>query len=330
VISLLTVLLATALTLGATLLLVFQLGHASLGLLIATSSVAPFLVIGPMLVGSIEGYWGGTASPDSRRLLRRWFLGVAAVDVVAAVLIVVTAVSACAPLWVPALLVLGAAVLLAVARPAGAAFRRTERPLSDDPVHPAVERAAVRRKIVVAIALALLAIVGRQHGHDLTRLVPLAGQLTFTATAIVALVVARPLAFALRDTAGRDVARLRRIAKVVLGGKDLPLDAADQIAAARYALISPLSQSFQLAYIGLLYTALAFQFGSEAIDDRVGALPLIYLGGMVVVLVIAVPMTLRRIRRARRYAEQHAGLLDGQDHSAALGTDVSARAGLTN
>jgi hypothetical protein len=331
---LLTIITATALSLGVGLLVGFAFQDAPRWLLLATAFTSPFLVMGPLVIGSFAAYFDHRTSSGSRQYLRWWLVGVVAVDVVAAVFVVLASVSARAPLWVPLVLLIGAAVLVVVVRPLGALFRRNERPIEDDP-DPALPGAAViRRKIVTigvtfvvaavvaTIGAALLAALGDHRGTGLTQAVLLAGQLTFTATAVATVIVALPFNRALRDAGGRDLGRLRRFAKVVLRGKDLPLDEVEERGAVRYARILPLAMQFQLAYTGLLYIAIAFQFVSAAIRGDLGVLPEVFLAAMVVVLVWLVPLTVRRIRRARRYVDEHAPAISDRPAEAGPTSDV--------
>jgi hypothetical protein len=315
VVYVLMIVVATALTLGAALLIVFTFADADRTLRIGSATAAPFLVMGPVLIGGLAGYWDHRASRESRRLLGWWFAGVAAIDVVAAVFIVLAALSARAPVWVPTLLVVGGAVLLGVARSLGALFRRTEPPMSPVPDHSVTEAPAVRRAVrvvvvtfviaavVTAVGAGVLLTLGRRDPGDVAQSVLLAGQLTFTATAMAAVVVSLPFSGALRDTGGRDIGRLRRFSKVVLRGKPVPLDDTEMQGSVEYARTIQLVLQFQLVFIGLLYTGIAFQFVSSAL--RGDAYASVVLVGLVVVLVVLVPLTVRRIRRARRYARQH-------------------------
>ncbi|MCC8906416.1 hypothetical protein [Curtobacterium sp. GD1] len=310
-----TIVVATALSLGGGLLVALELGSAAHGWLVAAAVCTPLVVMGPVLVGALAGYYDHRSSPESQRSLFRVSAVVAAVDVVAAVVFVLTALSAQAPLWVPVLLVVGAGVLLAVARPLGALFRGTEAPisdLSDDVPGVGLVRRAIRSIATTFVIAAVVCTIGvtllaafSDRGGALLQVVLLGGQLTFTATAMAAIVVALPLNRALRDSGGRDLGRLQRYAKVVLRGKELPLDEADRAGAVRYARIVPLALQFQLVFTGLLYVAIAFQFVSSAVRGDLGLLPVVFLVAMVVVLAWAIPLSVRRIGRARRYAEQH-------------------------
>lgn len=316
-IYLLMIVTATALSLGAGLLIGFQFHDAPKGLLLATAVTSPFLVMGPVTIGSIAGYWDHRASAESRKYLGWWFLGAVIIDVVAAVLIVLAALSTHAPAWVPVVLIGGSAVLLAVARPLGAVFRRTEAPIVDAAHDAGPDLSAVHRKvrtiIITFVAAAVLTTIGatvltvfdRQSRDDLLRTVLLAGQLTFTATAVATSLVSLSFSRDLRDAGDRDLGRLRRFAKVVLRSKPLPLDKTEQRAAVRYARILPITLQFQLAFVGLLYTGLTFQFVSYAIRGEFGLLSTIFLPFMLIVLVVLIPLTLRRIRRARTYVDIH-------------------------
>ncbi|PYY36714.1 hypothetical protein DEJ16_02835 [Curtobacterium sp. MCJR17_055] len=316
-IFLLMIFVATALSLGAGLLVGFQLRDASDGLLIAAAATSPFLVMGPVVIGVFAGSWDHRSSRESRRFLGWWFSAVVAIDVVAVVIVVLAALSAQAPLWVPVVLAVGTAVLLASARPLGALFRRTEAPIPETPGTSITDAGVVRRKVrpiavtfvvaalVTSIGAALLIVLDGDHGSGVMETVLLAGQLTFTATAMTAAVVSLPYSRALRDAAGRDIGRVQRFGKVVLGGKALPLDDAEQRGAVEYARLAPIALQFQLVFLGLLYVGIAFQFVSSAIRGEFGVLPAVTLTAMVVVLLVTVPLTVRRIRRARTYADEH-------------------------
>jgi hypothetical protein len=314
---LVTIVVTTALTLGAGLLVALYLREAPDGLLIAASAAAPILVIGPLLVASWAAYFDDRTPSGHSRWLRNAFLIVAAVVAAAAIVVVIASVSARAPLWVPAVLVGGCAVLLALARPLGDRFRRTEVPMVDvrDQVVPG--RDVIRRKVtkigatfvvaavVTAVGVTVLNAFGGSRPHEAVIGLLLAGQLTFLATAFAAIIVALPFSRLLRDAGGRDIDRLRRYAKLVLRGKGSPVAADEQPAVVRYAEVLQLVLQFNLAYVTLLYVSIAFQFISGILRGSLVVFSAVFLVLIVGVLVWLLPRTIGRIGRARRYVEEH-------------------------
>lgn len=316
---LVTIIVTTALTLGAGLLVGLYLREAPEGFLIAASAAAPLLVIGPLIVASWAAYFDDHAPSGRSRWLRSTFLIVVAVVAAAAVVVVIASLSARAPWWVPTVLVGGSAVLFALARPLGGRFRRTEVPIVDlrDQVLPGPD--IIRRKVATIgatfVIAALVMAVGvtvlnaldgsRPRPHEAVIGILLAGQLTFLATAFAAIIVALPFSRLLRDTGGRDIDRLRRYAKLVLRGKGSPAAADEQPSVVRYAEVVQLVLQFNLAYVTLLYISIAFQFVSGILRGSLVAFSAVFLALMVGVLVWLLPRTIIRIRRARRYVEEH-------------------------
>lgn len=314
---LVTIVVTTALTLGAGLLVALYLRGAPDGLLIAAAAAAPFLVIGPLVIGSWAAYFDSRTPSGPSRWLRTAFLVVVAVIAAAAVVVVIASVFARAPLWVPAVLVGGSAVLVAFARPLGSRFRRTDVPIVDlrDQVLPGPD--VIRRKVarigitfviaavVTAVGVTVLNVLDRSRSHEAVIGILLAGQLTFLATAFAAIIVALPFSRLLRDAGGRDVDRLRRYAKLVLRGKGTPVDADEQPAVVRYAQVVQLVLQFNLAYVTLLYVSIAFQFVSGILRGSLVVFSAVFLVLMVGVLVWLLPRTISRIRRARQYVEEH-------------------------
>lgn len=314
---LVTIIVTTALTLGAGLLVGLYLREAPEGFLIAASAAAPLLVIGPLLVASWAAYFDDRAPSGRSRWLRSAFLIVVAVVAAAAVVVVIASLSARAPWWVPTVLVGGSAVLFALARPLGGRFRRTEVPIVDlrDQVLPGPD--VIRRKVatigatfviaalVTAVGVTVLNALDGSRPHEAVIGILLAGQLTFLATAFAAIIVALPFSRLLRDTGGRDIDRLRRYAKLVLRGKGSPAAADEQPSVVRYAEVVQLVLQFNLAYVTLLYISIAFQFVSGILRGSLVAFSAVFLALMVGVLVWLLPRTIIRIRRARRYVEEH-------------------------
>lgn len=314
---LVTIIVTTALALGAGLLVALFLRDAPDGVVVAASAASPFLVFGPLFVGSWAAYFDHRTTSGPSRYLRRTFLVVLAVDAVAAVVVVVASVSARAPLWVPIVLVGGSAVLFAAARPIGSRLRRLEPPMvaPRDQVLPGPD--VIRRKVVAigitfviaaivsAAGVAVLNVLERSRPHEALVMILLAGQLTFLATAVTSLVVALPFSRLLRDAGGRDVDRLRRYAKVVLRGKDIPIAEAEEPATLRYAQVVQVVLQFTTAYVTLLYVSIAFQFVSGILRGDLVVFSTVFLVLMAGLLAWVLPRTVMRIRRARRYVEDH-------------------------
>lgn len=315
---LVTVVVTSALAVGAGLLVALAFRSGPDWTVIAASAAVPFFVFGPLALGVVAAFWD-PSSRDGRSFSRWWFLGVVGVDVAAAVVVIVASTAAGTPAWVPAVLIAAGAALLAAARPVGALVRRTERPLRSGPWDAAalgIDPATVRRKtrtvvitFVVAAAVATVGVVlldtladGRK---DIAASALVAGQLAFTAAAFAGALVATPYAQTLRDLGGRDLGRLRRFGKVVLRGKDLPLEPDEQIAAVRYAAVAQVSMRLQTTFLLLLYVGIACQFVSQMLRGSLGALPATILVLMVVVLAFTLPLTMQRIRRARAYVARH-------------------------
>jgi hypothetical protein len=318
-----TVILASLLSFGAALLAVVSFHGLPDGLRVAVTVAGSFAVTGPLLLGSLAGYWDLRRARESRRPIRRWVVGVVAVQVISAVLVVIAAVVTGSPLWVPIVLVGGSAVLLALAVPIGSAFRRNERPAPPGAtwvaVPPEEVSRAVRAVVITFVATAvgsvtLVVVLGLsdpRDGDGIVELLVIALQLTFTGTGLAAAIASRKFSMALRDLAGRDLDRVRRLSRVVLRGKDEILDQSDGRAAARYAATAPLALGFQVLYIVMLYIGIGTSLSRQLFErGSFGpGLPGAFLVLMVGVLVVVVPMTVRRIGRARAYAAAHADLL---------------------
>jgi hypothetical protein len=184
-----------------------------------------------------------------------------------------------------------------------------------------VSGARIRRAIaIVAIVFAAVFVVGAlgttglfslsTHPVRTGEVIAGGANLAFLAAAIACILVSLPFSRALRDASGRDIGRGVTLAKVVLRGRSSPLDDAGQRAAVRYALLAPTALAFQLGYVVLLYIGLGFQQLASMIDGDHDALPLSFLLVLGVVLVVIIPLFVARIRRARRYADEHGAALD--------------------
>lgn len=315
-----TVLLATAVLLGGVSIVVLETPDAEPWLGPFATLALTTLIYGPLVLGSLNAYWDVRRTEASRRSYRWWLGIVVGVEVLAAVAIVVFAVVAGAQLWIPVLFIGGGAVLLVVALVAGRWLGRREQrhPLTDRPL-AVMDRRQFRRRVlivalvfVVGMAVGLLAcvLIALAADEPLAPLLSFAFQVAFLAATLAALLVARPLNLALRESAGRDLGLMRRLSRVVLRGKHDDLTADEQAAAVRYAVVAPQALGFQLAAMTLLYIALLLQYLRTLLLDDASAFYTATAVILVAVMVVYYPILIVRIRRASRYAEEHASALD--------------------
>ena len=83
---------ATALLLGGTVLIVLQSPRHSTGLQLLAIMSLVILVYGPLTLGSLRAYWNVNLSDASRRAYRLWFRVITGLEVVGAVGIVAFAI----------------------------------------------------------------------------------------------------------------------------------------------------------------------------------------------------------------------------------------------
>lgn len=133
----------------------------------------------------------------------------------------------------------------------------------------------------------------------------------FLAAMIAAVISTYPLGTALREASGADVSRHRVISKVVLKNKDLPLDEDEQLGAARMAAVIPVVLPLANFSLGYLFASLLTQYVRFAVEDPADLFITIMSVLLVLIIVVCVPLYARKIRRARRYASDHAALLVG-------------------
>jgi len=270
----------------------------------------------PVYLGSIASYYDVRRSAKSRRYYRVYFWVAIALESLAAVATVVFAVVAGAPVWLPVIFIATAAVLLAIALTVGPKLvRRGESNAPTPTAWTPIERREISRKAwIVAVTFVVLLVVGLVLTalllpHDVATGVQFALQFAAIIASIVCIVFSLPYARRVREETGRDLDRTTKIAKVVLRAKPLELDDDEQLVAAKYSAVVPTFLAFQLGYIGLLYLGLGSQqirLLADGVDLGL-SIPILII--FVVVIVVLFPLMIVRIRRARRYAREHAHLL---------------------
>ncbi|GAB2975954.1 hypothetical protein [Frigoribacterium salinisoli] len=289
---------------------------------IAAASVAvSVLVFGPFVLGSMLATWDRRHSETVRRLFRRWLVGIVATEVASVAVIVAYAVVNGSPAWLPVLATGTSAVLMAVAALVGPALLRHHLAhRSEAPAWlPVTREQIVRGVVVVAVTFGAFLVLGTVVVAGLVRTflgsfddlgpgLVLATSLAFFASSVACIVVWLRLSRTLRGTAERDPDLTAKVAKVVLRRKPLELDAHEQVFAARYAHVAGITVPFTLAYVVLLYAGLVLQQVQAPGTDG-GFLAPYALALFAVGLVAVVPLSVVRIVRARRYAADHADLL---------------------
>lgn len=316
------VVVTSALALGGTLLVVFAAPpRVDWTLFLATASVVT-LVFGPLTLGSLTAYWDFGSDPARRRLLRRWIVGVVLAEVAGVAAVVAYAVLNGSPWWLVVVFAGGGALLTAVALVVGPVILRREAASGAAKTAwvPITQREITRKVVTVAAVFAGVLVVGLVVAAVVfTTVDGLSGELAsglgfavalaFFASAVTCVVTTLSFNRALREVTDRDPALVQKVGRVVLKGKAVDLDAAERVAAARYAQVVAVTLPFQLAYLVLLYAGLALQQVQGLLSGASPfAAPLLVL--LVVVLVAFLPWTVLRIARARRYARAHASEAD--------------------
>jgi hypothetical protein len=323
----LSTLVTTGLALGGILLICGLTPDASAGAVILASAALSVLSYGPLLLGSLTAYFDVQTSSYSRRTFRLWLIIVGALEAAAGVCIVAYAVLAGAPAWVPILYIGAAGALTLIALGVGRWIFKRERARSSaeepwSPVSPGDLRrmvfiVAITFVVSVVIAMVTLMVLGRSAEFSwVTTTLMLAVGFAFFAAAIACSLVTLKLQRRLRGLAGHDLGQTRKLTKVVLGRKPLPLGGDETIAATKFAVPLPTILGFQLAFILLLYVGLTLQQVSLIARGNLGTPYLVgFLLAMALMLAWIVPLQTRRIRRARLYVREHADLLPREIHA---------------
>ncbi|WP_425863836.1 hypothetical protein [Arthrobacter sp. TWP1-1] len=313
--------LATALMLGGTILIGVQSPPGSIGLQMMAIFALAVMIYGPLVLGSLTSYWNVTKTEGSRSYYRRWLWAVTGLQILGTVAIIVFAVTLHSPWWLPCLFIAGGAALTVFAHFVGRFMLRNEEANPRQPSWAPVTRHEVRKKVaavcityfaVFAITAAALAVVRASFDDpDFGVAEQLLGALGFAWMGASAACVIASLSLnrRLKDAVDRDLGTIRKISKVVLQNKEIVLDHGEEVAAAKYAAVGPTVLAFMLAYFILLELGLGtiqvLRFTSGQADGwTIG-----YCAVLVVTLVIVVPISAVRIRRARDYARAHEGLL---------------------
>ncbi|CAN5177602.1 hypothetical protein BH09ACT1_BH09ACT1_23500 [soil metagenome] len=323
----LSIVVATALLMGGVFLIIAVAPqHSNTGYVLASTISLTLFIYGPLLLGSLTAYWDVRNSPESRRIYSVWFWITIAVEALSAIALIVFVVLAGAPVGIAALIIIVGAALTLIAPVIGRALLRYDhkrRPddgsLSD---WTPITRAEINRKVrAVAITFTIslffglvgFVALGQLSGHRLAKIdVELLYAFSFAsiAAAVACLIVTFPLNSRLRENVSRDLGVLRKIGRVVLRGRSVDLSPEDQVAAAKYAVVVSVTLPFQFANVALLFLGIGIQRIEDAVSGRsTDIFSIVLIAAYVVIVVGFAPLYILRIRRARRYASDHADLL---------------------
>jgi len=330
--------LSTALILGGILLLVFAAPPRVEWTVALAAAAMSLLMTGPLVLGSMLAAWDFRRTVDSRRLLRRWLVGTAALELVSVAVIVAYAVVNAAPAWVPVLIIGTAAALVVVAVLVGRALLRYDlahRP-APSAFTPVPREQVVRSVVVVAVTFGVALVVGTVAAVTLTRTLlgsfddlgvalGLAVSLACIAGCVACFPVTLRLTRRVQEVTGRDATLLTKVAKVVLKRKPDDLDPHERVVAAKYAHIMSISLPFTLATFVLLYASLVLQQVMQLTSGNSTFAPYV-LAFLAVAFVATTPVLLRQNVRVRRWAADHADLLraDPQESGVAPAIDHAA------
>ncbi|WP_442542520.1 hypothetical protein ACSBOX_11250 [Arthrobacter sp. KN11-1C] len=324
---------ATGLMLGGTILIFFQSPRHSMGPQLLAIFALTVMTYGPLSLGSLTSYWNVRRTAGSHRFYKRWLWVVIGLEFLGAIAIITFAVVVQAPVWLPVLFIAGGIALTGLSLLMGRLLRRHDEAHPLPPSWAPITRYEIQRKIAIiaitfvvvfAIAAVVLGVVG-VGSHDAASQVgaqPLfALAFALFAAGFACVIVSLPLSRRLRDAVDRDLGTIRKVAKVVLSNKKLDLDQSEQVAAAKYAAIIPTTLSFMLGYLILLYLGLGIQQMQHLISGQVDAFTIGFSAFLVAALLIFIPIYAVRIRRARIYARNHADLLPTADEGSTGSAD---------
>jgi hypothetical protein len=287
---------------------------AAPGQRVAARVGAAVLVYGPLLLWSVV--------LDGRRGQLWWGAGTITASVVASGTLVWSCSHSSSPrtIVLAVLVILIGAALIGVAIPIGAGIRRwtTRHPSAEwTPIVAGLEGIPRRVRLVAGtfliatvvggISSAAFADTGRREGPWATVLST--GGLACIAAAVVAAFAGLGFVEVLRDvTAGDPIAR-RRVNGVVFRRRTTPLDLDETRMAVDYAAASVVMQRFQSGHAMLLVLGAGAGLMRDFLRGDNGGFDDVLVGSYLVILVVLVPLTVARLRRASQYVAAHAEFL---------------------
>jgi hypothetical protein len=261
----------------------------------------------------IVGDWWDPATPDGRRDRRRFVVVAGVVAVLAAGLLGAQAAADAASVGaVSGALVAAVGYVALNLAVAGYVRRREEiaRARATDESDAAWIRVHTRHRadnvalwfaIVLVVGVGVAVIVDEVLLVDAQRVL-LPVSIAVSTAALLATIMCATIAMNLygptRDLLGSDRERKRRIRRVVLGGRAIELSEEERELAAAYAPLAAEATAWNLGQNVFLFTALL----AQNIPRVAEPVPLWLSIALVAAIAIAIPLSLREVARARRYA----------------------------
>jgi hypothetical protein len=319
----LSIIVATALLMGGAFLLILTTpGHEDTGFILAATLSLTVFVYGPLTIGSLTAYWDVRNSPESRRYYSLWFWITLGLEVLAAITLITFSLLASSPIWAAILIIVVGAALTTISPVIGRALLRYDRKRrpEDTAAWTPITRAEIAKKVravgITFLATLLISVIGLtvlgsviDHKFPAGEVLSFAAQFAFIAGAMACIIVTIPLNRRVRESVTRDIGLVRKIGRVVLRGKSAQLTPDEEVAAAKYSVVMPITLSFALGYITLLYVGIGIGEVRSLSDAYNTGLDPYFIGIYIVLLLVLFPVYILRIRRARRYAREHADLL---------------------
>jgi hypothetical protein len=304
---------------SAVLLIVTGTGRFEIAPLLCIGIGVSLLMLAPIQIGAVTAWY---RVGSDLRLIRPWIVLTVVSAVLGAGLVATGGALAGSAAWAVAVVIAVHWLVTVAAGPAGARVRlRSDAagPRPDDAWSPSVRadlRRAARNAGIgfaagAAVSVAAIVIGAVLIGDLPPGLILVAAPFPLFGASLSALPAQLRLGRRMRAVTGDDLPRARRISRVVLQGRDEPLDGDDRVVAARFAALFPAATGLQLAASSLSTGGLAIVLAGQATTSDF--LPPIYffvvVGMLLAGIAIGAPISIVRIRRARRFAEQHADRL---------------------
>lgn len=297
--------------------------------LVFMSFGAVAVIVGPLVLYAVLGFWDVHRSTSANVSYRRYRLFAIASTVVGAILFAMWGIIAGAPWWVVGLFIAVGVALLGGVIAAGPQLQLdlSRRPAPASRPWELVTRAQIRRVgraslISGSVAFVIAAAAGASLliSFDAVSEWPIGVlgvvYVTVLAAVIPVFVANFRLTKLIRETLDGDMGLARKFARVVVKHKPDDLTEGEQRMAARWAslvwllLVGQLVVQIPILLFVVVLPLSRFLSGDQ--DPVQNIFPIIIVAAFAFMVAYAVPVTIRSVLRARRYAEQHVSLIPSE------------------